>query len=278
MPANTGPLDYPGPGTNHPTVDRNGGFFGDAPSYSLGMRKAVPAPVNASPGPSYLPKVVTAASGGPIGDAPAFSCGTSERFGAVKPGTLTGGPGETYPNLTRVGSSMSLGGDAPMYGFGTELRRASSAPPKRFISRDISRKMMAGVNSPGPVYHWPDGIGVVLVGKMAPNEPRYTMRPRLERKPSKREKPVPGPGAYVSKPTIGPGSEHHPNTEPQFSFGKEARPAKKPPYLGKAYEKAMGGARNTPGPGTYKHAWLNGAPVPQYKAAPSFSFGSDSRF
>ena len=288
MPESRGTLDYPGPGAYSHTIDRHSGFFGDSPSYTLGMRKAMPVPVSASPGPIYSPQVMTAASGGPIGDAPAFTPGASQRFGAERPGTQKGGPGERVPTLTRIGSTVSLGGDAPKYGFGTEnrdgaggstfqLRRVASAPPKRFLSRDLSRTIMAGVHSPGPKYMHQDGLGVVLVGKGHPNEPRYSMRPRLEREPSKSEMPVPGPGQYPCKHTLGPRSDYYPKMQPQFSFGTAERPPKKPIYLGKAYENGMIGP-NTPGPGTYKHGYQNGVEPHKFKAAPTFSFGSDSRF
>ena len=201
-----------------------------------------------------------------------------------------------YSPTAAVGAQVSSEKpNVPKFGFGTELRRAASAPsleslapPKRFLTRDLSRKAMFGVHSPGPAMYarQDDGLGSVLVGKSTPNEPRYTMRPKLEYmvvREYAEQAAVPGPGAYPRKETIGPeGESVYPNSAARVAFGKEARLGKKPLklYMGKAHEKSMKGLF-TPGPGTYAegtNAPLNGKLMPQYKAAPAFSFGSDDRF
>ena len=74
------------------------------------------------------------------------------------------------------------------------------------------------------------------------------------------------------------------NTAAQFSFGTserhrpELRP-KKTMYTGKDFERQNWGI-HSPGPSQYntKATIGSGQVVPQYKASPAFSFGSEDRF
>ena len=113
-------LDIPGPGSyDNATDQRASGYLGDAPCYSMGARKAVPKPDDASPGPVYSPRILTPGSTGPIGDAAQYSFGSSKRF---EPGTSKDpGPGQYEQSSTRVGGSLI--GDAAKYGFGTSSQR-----------------------------------------------------------------------------------------------------------------------------------------------------------
>ena len=128
-------VNLPGPGSYSPPTDQRGGnYLGDAPSYSMGARKAVPKADAASPGPVYSPRLLTPMSHGPMGDAAQYSFGNSKRFMTALSGDP--GPGQ-YPQVsTRVGGSLL--GDAPKYGFGTSLQREPNDPTKkgkRFISK-----------------------------------------------------------------------------------------------------------------------------------------------
>ena len=116
-------LEIPGPGTYDSSTDQGGGgYLGDAPCYSMGARKSVPKPDDASPGPVYSPRVLTASATGPIGDAAQYSFGSSKRFEAV--GSFMPGPGQYESNSTRTGGSLI--GDAAKYGFGTSMQRPTS--------------------------------------------------------------------------------------------------------------------------------------------------------
>ena len=282
--------ELPGPGTYQTMTDnQGGGFLGDAPSYSMGARKAVPKPDDASPGPVYSPRVITSGSVGPIGDAPEFSFGSSKRFGMGS--SAEPGPGKYDQISTRTGGSML--GDAPKYGFGTAQQRISGCSPRgnRFISKEHAIKSNFAAHSPGPLaYSLEGGLGVASTGSGAPNSPRYTMRPRLVGyQPSGTSATSagvdqPGPGTYNQAAAIGQQVNSSRTSAAAFSFGTserhrpELRP-KKTMYIGKDYERQNWGI-HSPGPSMYSTKATIGATavVPQYKASPAFSFGSEDRF
>jgi len=281
--------ELPGPGTyNHTTNNEGGGYLGDAPCYSMGARKTVPKPDDASPGPVYSPRCITPRSSGPIGDAPEYGFGSSKRF---EPGTSGDpGPGKYNQVSTRVGGSLL--GDAPKYGFGTASQRVASemARGNRFISKEHATKANYAVHSPGPLaYTLQDGVGVVLSGAGGLNSPRYTMRPRLvSYQPSGTNSTSagvdqPGPGKYNSSMAFGSQVHSARNTAAQFSFGTSVRhrPEEKPKktqYIGKDYERQNWGI-HSPGPSKYNtKATLGKDTAPQYKQSPAFAFGSEDRF
>ena len=136
--------DIPGPGSyNHISDQRGGGFLGDAPSFTMGARKSVPRPDDASPGPLYSPRMLTSVATGPMGDAPEFSFGSSKRF--PDSGTGDPGPGQYMQSTTRIGGSLL--GDAPKYGFGTDER----------FNR-LARQLNDAAESPGPGSYDDKGI------------------------------------------------------------------------------------------------------------------------
>jgi len=277
-------LDIPGPGSyEHATDQRASGFLGDAPCYSMGARKAVPKPDDASPGPVYSPRILTPASRGPVGDAAQYSFGSSKRF---EPGTSKEpGPGQYSQTSTRVGGTLI--GDAAKYGFGTSSQRPAGdlSRGQRFISKEHAGKANYAVHSPGPlVYELKDNFGTVLSGTGAPNSARYTMRPRLEGyQPAGPGVDQPGPGKYNSSMAFGQQVQSARNSAASYGFGTSERHRpelhpKKTAYIGKDYERQNWGI-HSPGPSKYdtKHS-IGPTVAPQYKASPSFSFGGENRF
>ena len=115
MPPDKGNRPYewdtiPGPGAYTTTGNQKGeGVMGDAPSFSMVGRKAVPGASSASPGPVYSPR-----SKARMGDGSHYTFGSSR-----DPGQLGGtskktnaskapGPGDDDTNTTATGAS-SLG-------------------------------------------------------------------------------------------------------------------------------------------------------------------------
>jgi len=282
--------DLPGPGAYAPFSDNmGGGYLGDAPMYTMGARKDVVKPDDASPGPIYSPRLITPAASGPIGDAPEFSFGSSQRFEAGLSGAP--GPGQYDQISTRIGGSML--GDAPKFGFGTAMQRVdnTAARGNRFISKEHANKANYAVHSPGPLaYTRQDGLGIVLAGTGDPNSPRYSMRPRLVgyqpsgTAASSAGVDQPGPGSYNASMAFGQQVHSARNSSASFSFGTserhrpELRP-KKTMYIGKDYERQNWGI-HSPGPSRYdtKSTIGHQAVTPQYKASSAFAFGSEDRF
>lgn len=283
-----GPL-IPGPGTyQHTTDNYGGGFLGDAPSFTMGARKAVSKPDDASPGPVYSPRMLTATAIGPMGDGAQYSFGSSKRFTPAYAGDP--GPGQYAQEMTRVGGTLT--GDGPKYGFGTASQRISNelSKGKRFISKEHAYKSNYAVHSPGPlVYNVEGGLGKDQVGTGQPNSPRYTMRPRLAgyNPGSTSEKggaiDQPGPGTYTASAAFGQQVHSARGTAASFSFGTSVRyrpelHPKKTMYIGKDYERQNWGI-HSPGPSQYDTKnTIGGQAPPQYKTSPAFSFGSESRF
>ena len=211
-------MPLPGPGTySHTTNNVGGGYLGDAPMYTMGARKILAKPDDASPGPVYSPRMITPHASGPIGDAPEFSFGSSKRFSSADTGDP--GPGKYDQLSTRVGGSML--GDAPKYGFGTAVQRVAPDPKKsgRYISKEHANKSNYALHSPGPLmYHLGSEIGQERSGSGGPNSPRYTMRPRLMGTSA-----LATGGGGVDQP--GPGTYNSAN-----AFGAQVRPrATQPP-------------------------------------------------
>jgi hypothetical protein len=281
-----GPV-IPGPGTyQHSTDNYGGGFLGDAPSYTMGARKAVSKPDDASPGPVYSPRMLTATAMGPMGDGAQYSFGSSKRFTPSYAGDP--GPGQYTQGTTRVGGTLT--GDGPKYGFGTASQRVSNelSKGKRFISKEHAYKSNYAVHSPGPlVYHVQDGLGMTLSGTGQPNSPRYTMRPRLAGyNPGSTASGAvidqPGPGTYTASAAFGQQVHSARGTAASFSFGTSVRyrpelHPKKTMYIGKEYERQNLGI-HSPGPSQYGIKNTIGQAPPQYKTSPAFTFGSESRF
>jgi len=282
--------ELPGPGTyNHITDNEGGNYLGDAPAYTMGARKAVPKPDDASPGPVYSPRCITPRASGPIGDAPQYAFGSSKRFEAGADSRP--GPGTYNQDSTRVGGTML--GDAPKFGFGTSSQRVASelAKGNRFISKEHANKANYAVHSPGPLaYTLQDQVGGVVTGGSDPNSPRYTMRPRLVGyQPSgtaagSASVDQPGPGTYNASMAFGSQVHSARNSAASFSFGTSVRhrpelQPKKTMYIGKAYERQNWGI-HSPGPSQYTTKATVGSNqvVPQYKASPAFAFGSEDRF
>jgi hypothetical protein len=279
----------PGPGTyNHATDNQGGGYLGDAPCYTMGARKAVPKPDDASPGPVYSPRCITPRSSGPIGDAPEFAFGSSKRFETG--GSGPPGPGQYNQASTRTGGSLI--GDAPKFGFGTATQRVSSelARGNRFISKEHANKANYAVHSPGPLaYTRQDALGLTLAGAGGPNSPRYTMRPRLAgyqpsgNNASSTAVDQPGPGTYNSAMSFGQQVHSARNSAASFSFGTSVRTRpelqpKKTQYIGKDYERQNWGI-HSPGPTQYNSKNTVGeSSGVQYKKNPAFQFGSEDRF
>lgn len=271
--------DIPGPGTyNHVSDQYGSGYLGDAPSFSMGARKAVPRPDDASPGPVYSPMMLTPNAAGKIGDAPQFSFGSSKRF--VGGDTGDPGPGRYAQNTTRKGSSLL--GDAPKYGFGTSAQRVQK--DNRYISKEHSNKSNYGAGSPGPMaYKLQEGLGQVQTGTCQPNSPRYTMRPRLVgHNPvgggGARSIDLPAPGAYKADEAIGPQVHSARSTAASFSFTQSGRhrpelAPKKTQYIGKDYERQNLGI-HSPGPQQYSTSHTPTA----YRNQPSYTFSTESRF
>lgn len=166
-----------------------------------------------------------------------------------------------------------------------------SPPIRSFISKDHASKANHGSHSPGPLgYKVGDGLGVTLTGTGHPNSPRYTMRPRLAGyKPPGTVSATgsvsdqPGPGTYNAMSSIGTQSHSARGTAASFSFGTSERHRpethpKKTMYIGKDYERQNWGT-NSPGPAMYDTKYTIGPSAPpQYKAAPAFTFNTESRF
>jgi hypothetical protein len=115
-------MEIPGPGSYSTVTDQRGsGFLGDAPGFTMGARKAVAKPDDASPGPVYSPRVITPRSHGAIGDAAQYSFGASKRW--ENSATGDPGPGQYAQMSTRTGGALM--GDAAMYSFGTSSQRPS---------------------------------------------------------------------------------------------------------------------------------------------------------
>lgn len=249
-------LEIPGPGAySHSTDQTASGFLGDAPCYSMGARKSVPRPDDASPGPIYSPRILTADSTGPMGDAEQYSFGSSKRFESGA--SYNPGPGQYEAVSTRIGGSLI--GDAAKYGFGTSIQRPTSQHGKgqRFISKEHATKSNYAQASPGPLaYKQQETLGSQLVGTGVANSPRYTIRPRLDSyqpngTASGSGSDRPGPGKYNQSMSIGNQVASTRNTAASFSFGtsERHRPEVSPgktAYIGKDFERQNWGERATP--------------------------------
>lgn len=269
--------DIPGPGTyNHVTDHHGSGFLGDAPCFSMGSRKTVPKPDDASPGPVYSPRMLTPHASGPIGDAALYSFGTSKRFEAG--GSGDPGPGQYAQQSTRMGGTLM--GDAPKFGFGTSSQRVANELSRgnRFISKEHATKSNYAVHSPGPlVYKMQDGFGTAMVGSGAPNSPRYSMRPRLSGRGNGTGAEggidQPGPGTYAQSPSFGAQVNSARASASSFSFGTSTRTRpelqpKKTMYIGKDYERQNWGTGSPRAPSfTTAHALASSASPPDVRIA-----------
>ena len=115
-------MPLPGPGTySHTTNNVGGGYLGDAPMYTMGARKILAKPDDASPGPVYSPR-----SAGQTGDAPQYTFGTARKDNTGR--SRTPGPGD-YTTTTNSRGASSMG-DSPRYGFGTSPQREATHSPR----------------------------------------------------------------------------------------------------------------------------------------------------
>ena len=239
-------LEIPGPGSYNAATNQYGaGFLSDAPSFSMGARKAVPRPDDASPGPVYSPRVITPGSTGPIGDAAQYSFGSSKRWEPLS--SKEPGPGQYAATSLRNGGTLM--GDAAKYSFGTSTQRPGDNISKgqRFISKEHAFKANYAAHSPGPLkYNTNTEFAAQLSGSGAANSPRYTMRPRLEGyQPSGNgvsPRDQPGPGKYNSATAFGMQVSSARGTAACFSFGTSERHRpeihpKKTTYIGKDFER-----------------------------------------
>jgi len=282
----------PGPGAYSASSNQKGeGVMGDAPSFSMVGRKAVPGASSASPGPVYSPR-----SKGRMGDGSHYTFGSSR-----DPGQLGGlskkssaskapGPGDYETNTTAKGAS-SLG-DSPRYGFGTSTQREThSARGNRFISNRHAQTTNFG-QSPGPMlYQMQDGFNTDLADSPRANSPRYSFRPKLPNYQTVTASPAisarsPGPGSYNQDGAFGTQKRSGVKSAGSYIFGSSERQSaevnyKKNTYMGRDFHHANL-CVHSPGPLVYPSRNTIGTESTKaggkFKNVPSFSFGSEDRF
>ena len=153
-----------------------------------------------------------------------------------------------------------------------------------FISEKHAAHTNLGVHSPGPLKYNQQDLSGIAAGNSTthPNSPRYTIRGhvcKLGASSQDEKQPRPGPGVYETPSSFGSQTHSARPSSCSFSFSQQTRPHEKKDlgksaYMGKDMETPNFGL-HSPGPCTYETRSKRGSREP---AAPSFSFGSESRW